>query len=202
VRATAALVVPSLLLLAPLRVQRRRTLGPLPLAIDDRSKVQEAHDSSDHRVRDDIAAFRASELQPKTAVDHSEDDGSAADADVRVGHGRAAAVLLESAVVQHAAEGLRDEEDEQHDADDGVGASEVLAVDSDPDADAEGDDVDQESEDLHGGVYPYEAGEAGDADKNAPDREEDEECKRSHHGVGEKHSLGRAGRGAVTAVLR
>lgn len=52
---------------------------------------------------------------------------------------------------------------------------EIVAVDRDPDADAEGGDVDEESEDLQRGVHPDEAGEAGDADEDAADGEEGDE---------------------------
>ena len=165
-------------------------LAPLPLAVDDRSKVQEAHDRSTHCVQNDRATSRASELQTKTAVDHAEDDGDATDANVSERDGRATAVLLERAVVQPAAEWLADEEDEQDDADDRVGLGEVVAVDGNPDADAEGGKVDEESEDLQGSVHPDEAGEAGGADEDATDWEEGNESERSHDAVGEEQSLG------------
>jgi len=187
-RTTAALIVPALLLLAVL-VIRRRTLAPLPLAIDDRSKVQEAHDGSNDRVRDNVASLRAGQLQAKTTIHHSENDGDAADADVSVRHGSATAVLLERPVVQPAAERLREEDDEQHDADDRVRAGEVLLVHGDPDADAECYDVDEEAEDLQSSVDPDEAGEAGDADEDAADGEEGDESQRGHNAVGEDHGV-------------
>lgn len=104
--------MPDLLLVALLVVRWCRTLAPLPLAVDDRSDVQEAHDSSAHGVSDDGATSRASQLQTETTVDHAKDDCDATDADVSERHGRATAVLLERAVVQPAAERLSDEEDE------------------------------------------------------------------------------------------
>lgn len=183
--------MPNLLLLALLVVGRSRsTLASLPLAVDDRSKVQEAHNSSAHRVRNNNATAPANQLQAKTTVDHTEDDGDATDADVSVRHRRATAVLLECAVVKHASQRLANEEDEQDDADDGVCLREVVAVDGDPDSDAEGRDVDEEAEDLQRGVHPDEAGEAGDADEDAADREEGDESERGHDGVGEEQSLG------------
>lgn len=193
--------MPGLLLLALLVVRRRSTLAPLPLAVDDRSDIQEAHDGSTNCVSDDRAASLANQLQTKTAVDHAEDNGDATDADVSVRDGRAAAVLLERAVVQPAAERLSNEEDEQHDTDDGVCLGEVVAVDSDPDTDAKGSDVDEESEDLQSGVYPDEAGEAGNADEDAADGEEGDESERGHDAVCEEQSLGRDAGSAVAAVL-
>lgn len=198
---TAALIVPDLLLVALLVVRWRSTLAPLPFAVDDRSDVQEAHDSSAHRVRNDRATSRASQLQTQTTVDHAKDDCDTTDADVGERHSRTTAVLLERAVVQPAAEGLADEEDEQDDADDRVSLGEVVAVDGDPDADAEGSDVDEESEDLQSGVHPDEAGEAGNADEDAANGEEGDESERGHDAVCEEQSLGRDARGAVAAVL-
>jgi hypothetical protein len=147
-RAMATLIPPTLLLLAMLVVRRRSTLAPFPLSIDDRSKVQQAHDGSTHGISNDGATLRASQLQTEATVHHAEHDGDAANANVSVRYGRATAVLLERAVVQPTSERLREERDEQHDADDRVCASEVLLIHGDPDADAEGDDVDEEAEDL------------------------------------------------------
>lgn len=107
-----------------------------------------------------------------------------------VRHGRATAVLLERTVMQPAAERLADEQDKQHNADDRVCLREVVAVDGDPDSDAEGGDVDEEAEDLQSGVHPDEAGEAGDADEDAADWEEGDESERGHDAVGEEQSLG------------
>lgn len=183
--------MPNLLLLPPLvRVHRRRALTPLPLAIDDRNNVQEAHDSCANRVRDDRAASLANEFQSKTAVDHAKNDSDAADTDVRVRHRRATAVLLERAVVQPSAKRLSDEENEQHDADNGVRLREVVAIDGDPDANAESSDVNEEAQDLQSGVHPDEAGEAGDADQDAADGEESDEGERGHDAVGEEQGLG------------
>jgi len=93
-------------------------------------------------------------------------------------------------VVQPAAERLAYEQDEKHDADDWVCLGEVVAVDGDPDSDAEGGDVDEESEDLQRGVNPDEAGEAGDTNEDAADREEGDEGERGHDAVGDQQSLG------------
>lgn len=182
--------MPDLLLVALLVVRWRSTLAPLPLPVDDGNEVQEAHDSSTHRVSNDGATSLASQLQTKATVDHAEDDGDAANADVSERHGRATTVLLESAVVQPAAERLTGEENEQHDADDRVCLREVIAIDGDPHADSKGSNVDEESEDLQGGVHPDEAGEAGDADEDATDGEEGDESERGHDAVCEEQSLG------------
>jgi len=198
----ATLIPPALLLLAMLVVRRRSTLAPLPLAIDDRSKVQEAHNSRTNGISNDSTSLRASQLQTETTVHHAEHDGDATNANVSVRHGRATAVLLERTVVKPASERLCKEGDEQHDADDRVCASEVLLVHGDPDADAEGDDVDEEAEDLQSGVDPDEAGEARNADEDAADREEGDESERSHDTVCEDHGIARAAEGAATAILR
>ena len=178
--------MPDLLLLTLLVVRRRSTLALLPLTVDNRSNVQKAHNSSTHRVRNNRTSPLAHQLQPKATVDHAENDGDAPDADVGVRHGRATAVLLERAVVQPASEWLADEQDEQHDADDRVRLREVVAVDGDPDSDAEGGDVDEEAEDLQRGVDPDEAGEASNTDKDAADGEEGDEGERGHDAVGEE----------------
>jgi len=83
-RRTAALIVPDLLLLTPRVARRRSTLAPLPFTIDDRSNVQEAHDGSTHRVRNNRTTPLACQLQPKAAVNHAENDGDAPDTDVSV----------------------------------------------------------------------------------------------------------------------
>ena len=67
---------------------------------------------------------------------------------------------------------------------------EVVTVNSDPDSDSEGGDVDEEAEDLQRGVHPDEAGEAGDADQDAADGEEGDEGERGHDTVGEEQCLG------------
>lgn len=174
----AALIMPTLLFVAASIRRRQRSIAPapLPLAVNNRSNVQQAHHGRDNGVRDDMATVPVSgQLQAQPAVDHSQDDGDAADADVSVRHSSAAAVLLEVPVVQDSAKRLREQDDEEDDADDGVCVGEVLAVDGNPDADAEGDDVDEEGEHLEDGVHPDEAGEAGYADEDASDREEADE---------------------------
>lgn len=176
---------------------------PLPLAVENGRKVQETHNSRHGGVSDDGALLLiARQLQAQTAVDHSQNDSDAADADVRVGDGCAAAVALECAVVQPAAEGLGEQDDEQDDADDGVGVGQVAAVDGEPDAHGEGDDVDDESDDLQRGVHPDQAGEAGDADEDAADGEEADEGEGGHHAVREEDCFLRcAAEGSAAAVL-
>jgi hypothetical protein len=202
--AVAAFIIPAadLLLLTAVVVERRCALAPLPLAVDDRSNVQQAHNCSDNRVRNDRAPLSVSQLQTKPAVDHSENDGDATNADVCKGCGRTASVLLESTVVQPTAERLGEEDDEQHDTDDWVRVGEVSAVHSNPDADAECDDVDEEADDLQSSMNPDKAGEACDSDENSTDGEEGEESERGHDGVCCEHSLARGAEGAVTVVLR
>jgi hypothetical protein len=175
----AAFIIPAadLLLLTAVVVERRCALAPLPLAVDDRSNVQQAHNRSDNRVRNDRAPLSVSQLQTKPAVDHSENDGDATNADVCKGCGRTASVLLESTVVQPTAERLGEEDDEQHDTDDWVRVGEVSAVHSNPDADAECDDVDEEADDLQSSMNPDKAGEACDSDENSTDGEEGEESE-------------------------
>lgn len=190
--------------MAPLVIRRRwrrRVPSPLPLAIEDRSDIQEAHDGRDDGVRNDAAAPCSCQLQPKTTVYHAKHDGDAADTNVGEGDGCATAILLEVAVVQETADWLREEEDEEHDADDGVGVCEVLAVDGDPDAHAEGHDVDEEADHLESGVNPDKAGEAGCSDQDATDGEEAEECKGCHHAVGEEDGVAVGAEGTVAAVL-
>lgn len=195
-----AVRVPTLLLLAVL-VVRRCALAPLSLAIDDRGNVKHAHDRCNNRVCNHAAALRAGQLQAKSAIHHSKNDRDTTDADVRVRHGRAATVLLEISVVEHSSERLCEEDDEKHNADDRVCASEVLAIHSDPNTNTEGHDVDEEADDLQSSVHPDQAGEARGSDENAANGEESNESERSHDAVGEDHGFARAAESAVAAVL-
>lgn len=179
-RAMGTLISAAPLLLAPVvirrRIRRNDTPSPLPLAVKDGSNVQEAHDGSNDGVRDDVAALSAGQLQSKTTVDHTQYDSDAADANVGVGDCCAAAVLLEVAMVQHASNRLREEDDEQDNADDRVGVGQVSAIDGDPESHAKGYDVDEEADDLESGVDPDKASEAGYSDKDAANGEEDDKC--------------------------
>lgn len=195
-----AIRVSALLLLATL-VVGRRTLAPLPLAVDDRSNVQQAHDSSNNGVCDNVATLCTSQLQAKTAIHHSEDDGDATNADVGVRYGRAATIFLEVPMVEETAKRLCEEDDEQHDTDDRVCASKVLAVHGDPDTDAECYNVDEEADDLQSSVHPDKTREACGSDHNTTDGEEADESKRGHDTVCEDHGVTRAAEGAVAAVL-
>jgi hypothetical protein len=180
----------------------RHALTSLSLAVDYRNDVQQAHDRSDNGVRDNATASGTGQLKTETAIYHSKDDGDAPDANVGVRYGRAAAVLLEVSVVQEATERLRAEDDQKDDSDDRVCAGEVLAVDSDPDSDTEGCNIDEEGDDLQGSVHPDKSSEACHSDQDATDWEKADKCKRSHSTVCEEYGFTRAAKSAGTSILR
>lgn len=94
---------------------------------------------------------------------------------MQVGPDGAAAVLLVQLVMHEAEHGLEEQDDEEHDADDGVRGGEQVHAAGHPDADAEGDEVDEVGEELEQGVHPEKAGEIGDADEDAAEGEEGDE---------------------------
>lgn len=141
-------------------------------------------------------------METETAVDHSQDDGDAPNADVGIGYGRAAAILLEVSVVQETAERLCAEDDQEDDSNDGVCVGEVLAIYGDPDSDTESRDVYEEGDDLQGSVHPDKASEACYSDQDAADGEQADESQGSHRTVCEEHGFTRTAKSARTPVLR
>jgi len=69
-----------------LRTLLRHAPASLPLAVNNGSDVQQAHDCSDDRVCDNATATRTSQLKTETTIDHTKDDCNTADADVGVRH--------------------------------------------------------------------------------------------------------------------
>lgn len=75
---------------------------------------------SEHAVHNHELGLGASELQPKPAVDGPQGDEANAQEDVHIRHARAALALLVETVVERAGDGLEEDADDGHDADDGV----------------------------------------------------------------------------------
>jgi hypothetical protein len=158
-----------------------RRLPAFPLAVDRRQDVRQAEEARHDRVADHGAlrghhvAGPLGESQSQTTVYDSEDDGDPAEPDVPVGPDGAGIVALEEDVVQEPQHRLEGEQREEHDADDRVRVVEGVEVLGHPDADAEGDGVEQQAEDLEQAVHDPEAWEGGEADHDAAYGEEEAE---------------------------
>jgi len=82
--------------------------GFLDLAVHSSGHPDEPDQACDDAVGDFAAAGVVGELETETAVDDADGDDDAAEPDVGVGPGGAAAVVLEGDVVDVAEEGLED----------------------------------------------------------------------------------------------
>lgn len=107
--------------------------------------------------------------------------------------------------MQHAEDGLEEENDEYNDADDGVslgelelyqqsdevqdGNTNILFIFGDSDAQTKGYDVDNVSKDLERSMEPDHASERCETDSNGTGREEDDESERGENTVGDQHLL-------------
>lgn len=108
------------LLLPPL--PPKDVLAPRPSRLGEHGQDEPgaAQHGRDDGVRQLDGVARAGELQAQAAVDDAQDDDHAAVPEVQVRGDGAAQEALEVAVVQPAQQGLGEEEEEHHDADDGV----------------------------------------------------------------------------------
>jgi hypothetical protein len=113
--------------------------------------------------------------QSQTTVDNPEDNSDPPEPDVPVRPDGASMMALEEDVVQESQHRLESKQRKQHNPNNRVGVVEGVEVLGHPDADAEGDGVEQQAEDLEQAVHDPEAWEGGEADHDAAYGEEEAE---------------------------
>ena len=86
-------------------------------------------------------------------------------------------ILLEQSMVQISEERLAEQDEEERDADDGVRLVDFMKFCRQVDSQAEGDKVYELPDDLEDGMDPDQALEVRDANQNAANGEETNECE-------------------------